>query len=338
MIDLARALGWLPDEVYIDSPIAGASQLARFHDPIYIAALKEAERTQTISDEVRNRHHIGANGNPVFGQVFSRPATACGATLKAAEMLRDGGVIHSPAGGTHHGRRDRAAGFCYFNDPVLGLLAFLDQGLTRVAYVDIDAHHCDGVEAAMENEPRVLTVSVHERDRWPRSGTESRQVGKGGAINLPVPAGFNDSEMIFLHDEVIRPAVMEFDPEALILQCGADGLAEDPLSRLELSNRAIWHVVESLRHAAPRVLVLGGGGYNPWAVGRCWTGIWAILNGFQIPGKLPAAGEAVLQALTWNRSAGRNPPAHWFRTLADEPRKGAVSRDVEDLARGRGTG
>lgn len=333
VIDLAHSLGWVTDDAYLDSPRATQAQLARFHDPDYIRALQEAETRQSVSEAVKRRHSIGAKGNPVFGQVFSRPATACGATLKAVELLDGGGTVHNPAGGTHHGRRAEASGFCYFNDPVLGILSFLDRGVERVAYVDIDAHHGDGVEAAMADQPRVLTISVHERGRWPHTGGTSYRVGDGGARNFPVPDGFNDSEMSFLLDEAIAPAVADFSPGALIIQCGADGLLEDPLSGLALSNRAIWQVVDRLRSLAPRVLVLGGGGYNPWAVGRCWTGIWAVLNDIEIPDRLPARGETILRSLTWSRAAGRNPPEHWFTTLADEPRRGPVRDDVRDLVR-----
>src|SRR5687768_17457876 len=113
-MDLCRALGWLPEGSYFDAPMATPAQLARFHDPDYIGAVAECERTQSATPEQRARFGLGANGNPVFGEVFRRPATACGATLLAADLLRAGGVVHSPAGGTHHGRRARASGFCYF--------------------------------------------------------------------------------------------------------------------------------------------------------------------------------------------------------------------------------
>jgi acetoin utilization protein AcuC len=145
---------------------------------------------------------------------------------------------------------------------VLGILALLDGGLDRVAYVDVDAHHCDGVEDAMAGEGRVLTVSIHERGRWPNSGGASYydpSNGAGGAINLPVPAGFNDSGMDLLLDRVVLPALDRFRPQAVILQCGADGLLEDPLSRLALSNRAIWDVVRAVRPLAPRLLGRGYG-------------------------------------------------------------------------------
>ncbi|MCP4330722.1 MAG: acetoin utilization protein AcuC [Alphaproteobacteria bacterium] len=332
VVDLCRALGWLEADQYVDSPQATPDQLRRFHDPAYIRALQETERTQRISTEARRRYHIGANGNPIFGQVFSRPATACGATLAAVTMLRAGGVVHSPAGGTHHGRPDRASGFCYFNEPVLGILALLDDGHGRVAYVDVDAHHCDGVEDALIDDPRVLTISIHEAGRWPHTGQVSRRMGDGGAINLPVPEGFHDDELALLRDEIVMPALAGFGPDAIILQAGADGLADDPLSRLALSNKALWDVVRAVQSLTSRLLVLGGGGYNPWSVGRCWSGIWGILNGREIPDRLPAAAESVLRELSWSRSAGRNPPQHWFTTLSDPPRVGPIRHEIRDLA------
>lgn len=340
-IDLCRALGWLPDEVYIDSPRATPRQLARFHDPVYIAAVQRAERQQRLSEKEQLRFNLGRNGNPIYAEVFRRPATACGASILAGELLAEPGVIHSPAGGTHHGRADHASGFCYFNDPVLGILAMLDAGLTRVAYLDIDAHHGDGVQDAFHDDPRVFTLSIHEDARWPmKAGAPDKppvagSVGDraaGLARNLPVPARFNDTEMAFLMEEAVLPLITGFGPEAVVLQCGADGLEEDPLSKLTLSNGALWRVVAQVRDLAPRLLVLGGGGYNPWSVGRAWTGVWATLNGFPVPDRLPPAAEAVLRSLDWRHSKGRNPPDHWFTTLADRPREGPLRPEIRDLA------
>jgi acetoin utilization protein AcuC len=329
VMDLVRALGWLDAGAYVEAAPASASALARFHDPAYIAALERAEAEGRVDPETARRHNIGCNGNPVHRHVFTRPATACGATLRAVELLREGGIVHSPAGGTHHGRRDRASGFCYLNDPALGILRLLDLGFGRIAYVDLDAHHADGVQEALAGDPRVLLVSVHEKGRWPYSGAAEDE----GAVNFPVPPGFNDSELGFLLDEAIEPLVRAFAPEFLILQCGADGLAEDPLSKLALSNNALWRAVARLKPLAPRLLVLGGGGYNPWSVARCWTGIWAILNGIAIPEALPPGGEAVLRALAWARSQGRNPPERWFTTLADEKRPGPIRPELLSLVR-----
>ncbi len=325
-IDLCRALGWLPEAVYIDSPVATPDQLARFHDRDYIAAVQRAEAEQAVSPETAERYNIGRNGNPVFGEVFRRPATACGASLKAAELLlREGGTIYSPAGGTHHGRRDRASGFCFFNDPVLAILALLDGGLKRVLYLDIDAHHGDGVEAAFHGEGRVRAISIHQADLWPRTGRVEDRAG-GSAVNLPVPQGFNDAEMAYLIETVARPLARAFAPEAVVVQGGADALDDDPLSALSLSNNALWRAVAAMMGIAPRLLVLGGGGYNPWAVARAWTGMWATLNGFAIPERLPPDAEAVLRGLAWSRRPNEPKPERWFTTLADPPQAGATVR------------
>jgi len=334
MLDLVRALGWISDGAYVEASPASAAELARFHDAAYIAAVERAERDQRVDPAVSERHHIGRAGNPVYREVFSRPATACGATLAAVDMLLSGpdapAVVHSPAGGTHHGRRDRAAGFCYFNDPVLGILRLLDRGLSRVLYVDLDAHHGDGVEDAFRDEPRVLTISIHERDRWPYTGGLADQ-GPSWR-NLPVPPGFHDSELGFLIDEVVVPLGEAFAPEVVMIQTGADGLADDPMSKLALSNRALWRAVGRLRTLAPRVLVLGGGGYNPWAVARCWAGIWATVAGFEIPERLPEPAERLLRAVEWRHRLARNPPAHWFTALADPPNEGPVRAEIPAIA------
>jgi acetoin utilization protein AcuC len=212
---------------------------------------------------------------------------------------------------------------------VLGLLEWLDAGIGRILYVDIDAHHGDGVQDAFHDDPRVFTLSVHEAGRWPFTGLAEDRAGTGHARNLPVPPGFNDSEMEWVLQHAILPIARHLRPEAIMLQCGADALEDDPLSRLSLSNNAHRAVARALMAEAPRLIVLGGGGYNPWSVGRCWAGVWATLNGLAIPDRLPAAAEAVLRGLAWHRAAGRNPPEHWFTTLRDAPR----TEEVRDAVR-----
>ena len=137
-------------------------------------------------------------------------------------------------------------GFCYLNDPVLGILTWLDTGLERIVYLDIDAHHGDGVQDAFARDGRVLTLSVHEAGRWPHTGLAADRAG-GAARNFPVPAGFNDTEMRVLMAEAILPLIQAHRPEAIFLQCGADALEEDPLARLSLSNNAHWAVVDAVR-------------------------------------------------------------------------------------------
>lgn len=332
VMDLARAMGWLGSEQYRTSPRAKPQALTIWHTPEYAAALERAEAEQAVSAAVRDRHGLGTVANPIYPEMFRRPATAAGASLLAGELLAGGGVIYHPGGGTHHGFPDRAGGFCYLNDPVLAILSLRRAGAARIAYVDIDAHHCDGVQHGLAGDPQTLLISVHEEKRWPFTGALVDD-GGGNCLNLPVPRGLNDTEMAAIRDRLILPAVAEFAPDAIVLQCGADAVTEDPLSRLTLSNNAHWAIVAALMAlGCPRLLVLGGGGYNPWSVGRLWTGVWATLNGHVIPERLPEAAEAVLRGLVWDKPphAWRTTPAHWFTTLRDPPRPGLIRPEIAE--------
>jgi acetoin utilization protein AcuC len=334
-MDLARAMGWLSDADYRDSIPADMAQLARFHDRDYIDAVQAAERDGRIAPDPAQRFNLGKLENPVFPEMFRRPAMSAGAAIQAAALLADGGpggLVFSPASGTHHARAGRASGFCYFNAPVLGILELLERGLQRVLYVDLDAHHGDGVQDAFHDDDRVLTISIHDETRWPRTGKVTDRAG-GMARNLPVPPGFNDTELRFLLDEVVLPLGRDFCPEALVVQCGADGLADDPLSGLCLSNRALWDAVAALVPLAPRILIVGGGGYNPWSVSRCWAGLWAQLRGHDPLQPITAEAEAVLRALSWNHRHGRQPPTHWFSTIADTRNDGRIRPELFLLAR-----
>lgn len=184
VVDLCRSLGWLPAAQYVDSPVATIGQLARFHDPAYIAALKQAEDEQDAPPDIKARYNIGISNNPIYAEMFRRPATACGGSILAAELVKNGGTVYHPPGGTHHGRADRASGFCYFNDPVLGLLRLLDLGVAPVLYVDLDAHHGDGVQDAFHGDDRVFTISIHEENRWPRTGPADDRAGGAAATCL----------------------------------------------------------------------------------------------------------------------------------------------------------
>jgi acetoin utilization protein AcuC len=331
-IDLCRAMGWLPDNAYIESAVASPAEIVRFHTPEYLQALRRGERSNELTAEERERYNLGRLENPIHDTMYSRPATSAGAVLSGAEMLGsvDSGVVYSPAGGTHHGRPDRASGFCYFNDLALGLLRLKDLGFSRILYLDFDAHHGDGVQDAFAGDPGVFTLSIHEERRWPFTGGVDDCEG-GTACNIPVPRGLRDSEFDLIVDEIVMPIGQRYGAEVLVLQCGADALADDPLSRMELSNGAIWRAVSRVAGLAPRMLVTGGGGYNPWSVARCWSGVWATLNGYPVPDVPTDAARSVLRRLEWNRAGGQNPPAHWFDTIADSPGIGAVRAPVQAL-------
>ncbi|MCG8560573.1 MAG: hypothetical protein MI824_12295 [Hyphomicrobiales bacterium] len=334
VLDLCGHLGWLDGDRLETCPLAGRAELEAFHTPAYLDAFAEASASGRATRAVRERFGLGSRENPLFPGLHDRAAATVGGAILAARRALAGRIAYHPAGGTHHGRPDRASGFCYFNDPVFAILTLLDAGVARVLYADLDAHHGDGVEDAFATDDRVLTLSVHERDRWPFTGAAD---GNGARIcNLPVPAGFNDTELAFLMDAAVLPRATRFAPEAVVVTCGADALAGDPLSRLALSNGALWEAVLALTGLAGAAVVLGGGGYNPWTVARCWSGLWGRLAGHPIPATLPAEATQMLAGLACDLVDDEEMDPHWLTTLEDARNEGAVRAEIEALARAVG--
>jgi acetoin utilization protein AcuC len=330
VMDLCRALGWLDERSYRTSPRASDEELLWFHTPEYLRALRAACEAGKVDMETRQRHHLGTMENPLFRGLFERAATSVGGSMRAAELALEGRIAFHPAGGTHHGRPDRASGFCYFNDPVFAILALLRKGAARVLYVDLDAHHGDGVQDAFAADARVYTVSIHEHGRWPHTG-DADDVGGGRSCNLPVPPGFNDSELDALVAGVILPLAERLGPQAVVLTCGADALAGDPLSRMALSNVALWCAVDRIAAAAPAAVVLGGGGYNPWTTVRYWTGLWGTLSRRFIPQELPPGACAILGSLSCDLVEDEDREPAWLTTLVDRPNNGEVRPVIRAL-------
>jgi acetoin utilization protein AcuC len=327
VVDLCRALDWFGEGEFQESPCATEDELAAFHDRDYIAALRKASASGQVDAATRRRHRIGTMENPLFAGVFERTCTSVGGSIRAAHLALEGRIAYHPAGGTHHGRAGHASGFCYFNDPVLALLTLLGAGLERVAYVDLDAHHCDAVQDAFAADGRVRMVSIHEAGRWPHTGAIHDTCG-GRALNLPVPPGLNDSELALLMQDLVLPFTAQGRPQAVVVTCGADALEGDPLARMALGNVALWDAVERTLALAPAAVVLGGGGYNPWTLARYWAGLWARISGRAIPQALPEAARAVLTRLSCDLVDDEEVRREWLATLADEPRVAPVRREI----------
>jgi acetoin utilization protein AcuC len=214
---LARACGLL-DKARMagPAPVSG-TDLARVHELDYLAAVKAAERGEAAA-----RFGFGPGDNPPFPGMHEASVRVCGATVAAAEAIRSGEALHafSPAGGLHHAMPDRASGFCVYNDPAVAIAWLLDQGVERIAYVDVDVHHGDGVEAIFAAEPRVLTLSLHESGRYLFPGTGfAHEVGEGPArgtvANLPLPPSTTDDLYLAAFDAVVPALVRAFLPERL---------------------------------------------------------------------------------------------------------------------------
>jgi acetoin utilization protein AcuC len=291
-VELATALGVLGlPSVSVAAPVpATDAELSLVHDPVYIAAVRRAG--DGIADQGLPRFGLGTSDDPVFPDMHAASALIAGGTLAAARAVRDGPVLHAGnvAGGLHHAMRGSASGFCVYNDPAIAIAWLLSAGVSRVAYVDLDVHHGDGVQAAFYDDPRVLTISLHEHPAtlFPGTGLASEAgvgAGRGYAVNVALPAGTGDAGWLRAFEAVVPPLLESFQPEVLVSQHGCDTHALDPLAHLTLSvdaqRRAAVRVHE-LAHstAAGRWVLTGGGGYQRvQVVPRAWTHLLAIAAG-----------------------------------------------------------
>lgn len=323
-------------------PVSDAT-LLRVHDAGFVAAVKAASSDPHFYDEARG---LGTADDPVFAEMHTAAARVCGATLAAAEAVWSGSVEHAVnlAGGLHHAMADRAAGFCVYNDIAVAIAALLDQGAERVAYVDVDVHHGDGVESIFADDPRVLTISLHESPAslFPGTGWPADTGGPkapGSAVNVALPSGTGDQGWLRALHGVVPELLEAFKPQVLITQHGVDTHFEDPLAHLLVSLDGQRMAFAALhrwahRYAGGRWVAVGGGGYE-WVdvVPRAWTHLMAEALGSPIPPEtdLPEGfHEFVLEALgrqaPGRMTDGRDP---WPKPLEqgfdpDDPVDGAV--------------
>jgi acetoin utilization protein AcuC len=287
---LADSLGVLSsDRVRVLRPTpADVELLTLVHDPAYLDAVKRAP-----TDPYGVGHGLGTPDNPVFEGMYDAAALITGGSVLAAQQVHTGAAQHAVniAGGLHHAMRDAASGFCVFNDAAVAIAWLLRQGYERIAYVDLDVHHGDGVQAAFYDDPRVLTVSIHQTPLtlWPGTGfpeeTGDPDKALGTAVNLALPNGTDDSGWLRAFTAVVPSVVRAFSPQILVTQCGCDAHHEDPMADLGLTVdglRTSYRAMHDLAHQVcdGRWVALGGGGYGlVRCVPRAWTHLIAEAGG-----------------------------------------------------------
>jgi acetoin utilization protein AcuC len=281
----------LPSVQFIPTIKAEEKDLAAFHSEEYLNILKQANEGYPMGDAYF--YGLGPGDNPIFPGLFNLSLLLTGATLQAVDFVADGKgeIAFNIAGGLHHAMRARASGFCYINDPVIGIMRLLNRG-KRVAYIDIDAHHGDGVQKAFYETNQVLTISLHESGHtlFPGTGFEyeiGEGEGEGYSVNLPFPPHTEDEVYVRVFDEVVPELVHAFKPDVVVTQLGVDTFYDDPLTNLHLSIFGFERILKKIKNLAPKWIALGGGGYNISNVARAWTLAWAVMNGIELNEKLP---------------------------------------------------
>jgi acetoin utilization protein AcuC len=291
--DLIKAYGLLdlPSVQFISTLKAEEKDLASFHSEEYLNILKQANEGHLMGGGTANG--LGPGDNPIFPGLYDFSRLLTGATLQAVDFVADGNgeIAFNIAGGLHHAMRARASGFCYINDPVIGIMRLLSRG-KRVAYIDIDAHHGDGVQKAFYKTNQVLTISLHESGStlFPGTGFEyeiGEGDGEGYAVNLPFPHHTDDDVYVWTFEEVVPELIHAFQPDIVVTQLGVDTFYDDPLTNLHLSILGYERVLKKIKALAPRWVALGGGGYNISNVARAWTLAWAVMNGIELEEDLP---------------------------------------------------
>ena len=282
---LARSLGLFDGIDVVPPEPAAEEDLLRVHSREFLDAVEAAP---TAYRDVG--HGLGTDDNPIFERMHEASSLVAGGSIAAAEQIVSGGTDRAVniAGGLHHAMADRAAGFCVYNDCSVAIAWMLAKGVERIAYLDVDVHHGDGVQAAFSDDPRVLTISLHQHPvtLWPGTGFATEIGGSGAdgkAVNVPLPPGTDDAGWQRAFHATVPSVLEAFQPQVLVTQCGADAHREDPLADLAMSvdgQRASYRAMRELarEYAGGKWLALGGGGYSLFrVVPRAWTHLLATV-------------------------------------------------------------
>lgn len=306
---LAQTLGLLDGSALraVPAPAGTDAELLLVHDPALIEAVR---RTSVDPSRPEPRFGLGTDDNPTFANMHAAARHVVGASVEAARQVWTGAAVHAAniAGGLHHAMPATASGFCVYNDVAVAIRWLLDNGARRVAYVDVDVHHGDGVQKIFYNDPRVLTISLHETGQmlFPGTGYPVESGGPdavGTSVNVALPPGTADAGWLRAFHAVVPALVRAFEPDILVTQHGCDSHADDPLAHLMLSvdgQRASYLALHDLAHevCGGRWLATGGGGYEIVdVVPRSWSHLLAIVGGVPLDPQTETPEEWRLEVL-----------------------------------------
>lgn len=281
-----------PQSSVVSPRAATDEELLRFHTPPYLDAVQRLSRGEPegISPETFG---LGPGDNPIYEGMYEASAMSAGASMKAVELLASGEVdsAFNISGGLHHAMPSFASGFCVFNDPVIAIKALLLNGM-KVAYVDIDCHHGDGVQQAFYDSNDVLTISIHESGAFLFPGTGFAQEtgegkGHGYSVNIPLYPYTGDDVYLWALKEIVPPLLEAYNADILVTQLGIDSHFLDPITHLGLTVQGFESAVQELAAMAPRWLALGGGGYDVETVARAWSLAFSVMSGQKLADEIP---------------------------------------------------
>ncbi|WP_448588350.1 acetoin utilization protein AcuC [Thermocrinis sp.] len=336
LLDFLKAMELLEEEEVVESRNASWEELRLFHTEDYLMALKRADEEGRVSREIRERYNLGTMENPLSPAMWKGSVLATGSSVQAVQLFLEGKLAFNPAGGMHHAYPDKAHGFCFINDPAIAIKYLMERGSKAILYIDLDAHHCDGVQDGFYQEDRVFTFSIHQSPEYAfpfnRGFLEERGEGRGKGfnLNLPLPKGVNDREFLYVLEKGLEMVLDVFKPEVYVLQLGTDGLKEDYLSKFELSNWGLLMAFRLVREALGEGIYLGGGGYHPLALARAWALVWCELSNRQIPEQINSEGRKVLSEVNFEEFEEED-RSYMFERLLDRPREGEVRTEVKKL-------
>jgi len=271
---------------------ADTASILRVHSSAYLEILEQVNSGESLPDLFK--YGLGYGDNPVFGGVFDWSMLATGGSLEAVRAVSDGraAVSFHSGGGFHHAHYDKAAGFCYLNDLAIAIAEQVEKG-KKVLYLDIDAHHGDGVQEAFYDSDRVLTISIHESGDYifPGSGYSSEigeGKGEGYSVNVSLAPGTSDKVYTEGFEEVVPGLIGSFEPDFVVMQLGVDTMMRDPLGHLMYTTTSLEHTINRVMELhSGGIMASGGGGYEMDTVARCWTLAWGLLSGAPLQEELP---------------------------------------------------